>query len=169
MTNPELMKEYILSFVVPSFIENGFTGKFPHYRKNDSDCIELITFQTNKHGGSFTVEVSAIFPRAKDTNCALESIEAQNVTVWDTNNRYRLKGTYDGWFYYNDLYAKRIIGFGKDYFEVSEKTKGKSYVPNGYKLVQEFNEETAKSICNEVNRQMEKAYKWLGKFKKSHK
>ncbi len=163
------MKKYILSNVVPALLENDFTGKYPHYRRIDGDCIELITFQTNKWGESFTVEVSTIFPHAKDSNCALEIIEAEKVTAWDTNNRYRLKGMYDGWFYYQDLYAKRIIGFGKDYLAVSEKQKEGFAVPKGYKLVQEFNEETAKNICNEVNLQLKKAYKWLKKNKKAHK
>ena len=169
MTNRELMKNHILSNVVSRLLENDFTGKYPHFRRVDRDCIELITFQTNKWGSSFTVEVSAIFPHAKDSNCALESIDIEKVTVWNTNNRYRLKGMYDGWFYYQDLYAKRIIGFGKDYLAVSEKKKEDFVVPKGYKLVQEFNEETAKNICNVVNIQLEKAYKWLEKFKKAHK
>ena len=51
----------------------------------------------------------------------------------------------------------------------SEKKKEDFVVPKGYKLVQEFNEETAKNICNVVNIQLEKAYKWLEKFKKAHK
>ena len=169
MTNRELMKKYILSSVVPSFIDRGFTGQFPHYRKVGQDCIELITLQTNKCGGSFTVEVSAIFPCANDKNCAPGSIDGESVTVWDTNDRYRLKGTYDGWFYYHDLYMKRILGFGKDYLTVSEKRKEGSAAPKGYKLVQEFDEETAKCICDEVNRQMNKAYKWLERFKRSRK
>lgn len=169
MKNRELMKKYILSNVASILLENGFTGNYPHFRRINGDCIELITFQTNKSGGSFTVEVSAIFPHAKDSNCALEIIDTENVTAWDTNNRYRLKGMYDGWFYYQDLYAKRIIGFGKDYLAVSEKNKEDFVVPKGYKLVQEFNEETAKNICNVVNIQLEKAYKWLEKFKKAHK
>ena len=169
MTNRERMKKYVLSNVVPMLLGNGFTGMYPHYRKIDGNCIELITFQTNKWGGSFTVEVSAIFPHAKDSNCAHDTIEAEKVTVWDTNNRYRLKGMYDGWFHYNDLYAKRIFGFVKDYLAVSEKQKEDFAVPIGYKLVQEFNEETAINICNEVNIQLKEAYKWLENVKMAHK
>lgn len=36
-------------------------------------------------------------------------------------------------------------------------------------LVQGFDEKTAKRICDEVNRQMNKAYKWLERFKWSRK
>ena len=65
------------------------------------------------------------------------------LTVWDTNERYRIKGMYDGWFYYRDLYSKYIFGYGKDYIDMSENTADPT-VPKGYKLVQRFNEDTAK-------------------------
>ncbi len=162
MTNQELMKKYLLSDVASALLADGFTGTYPHYRKLGRDCIELVTFQTNKYGGSFTVEVSAVFPNRKDTNCAMEKINPDAVNVWDTNLRYRLKGMYDGWFYYQDLYVKRIWGLGKVYFEASEKRKT---VPSGYRLVQKFNEDTARQICDEVNRQLTKAFKWLKKLK----
>ena len=168
MTNHEIMKKSIMSNVVSALAEKGFTGKYPHYRRIDRDCIELITFQTNKWGGSFTVEVSAIFPHSNDTNCTHKQIETESVTAWDTNNRYRLKGMYDGWFYYHDLYAKRVLGFGKVYHSVSENRKSSFVVPKGYRLVQEFSEEKAKAVCDEVNLQLKKAYKWLEKFKKRH-
>jgi hypothetical protein len=70
MTKRELMKNHILSNVVSRLLENDFTGKYPHFRRVDRDCIELITFQTNKWSSSFTVEVSAIFPHGKDLQFA---------------------------------------------------------------------------------------------------
>lgn len=165
MTNREIMKKHLLSDVVSALIADGFTGAYPHYRKLGPDCIELVTFQTNKHGGSFTVEVSAVFPSRKNTNCVSEEIVPDTVNVWDTNLRYRLKGMYDGWFYFQDLYVKRIWGLGKVYFEASGEQKN---FPSGYRLVQAFNETTAKKICAEVNAQLVKAYKWLKRFKEEN-
>ena len=162
MSNREMMKKQLLSNVVAPLLEVGFTGQFPHYRRNFQDCVELVTFQWNKYGGAFTVEVTAVFPNHKDTNCAAERIDVNRVTVWETNRRYRLKGTYDRWFYYQDLYAKRILDFGKDYLPVEDKDS----VPKGYKLVQKFNEDTAKKICDTVNRQLKDAFRWLEKFEK---
>ena len=170
MTNAQIMKKHLEAKVIQPLLDRGFTGKYPHFRKEDDDCIELITFQTNKYGGSFTVEVSAVFPNRDNKNFVMyEGLIADRLNVWNTNERYRLKGMYDGWFYYHDLYMKRILGFGKDYLTVSEKRKEGSAAPKGYKLVQEFDEETAKRICDEVNRQMNKAYKWLERFKRSRK
>jgi len=166
MSNREIMKKHLLSYVVSPLLADGFTGRFPHYRRIGQDCVELVTFQWNKYGGSFTVEVSAVFPNYKDTNCASESIDVCSVNVWETNRRYRLKGMYGGWFYHCDLYAKRIIGFGKGYLTVSEKQKSDFVVPKGYKLVQKFDEETAQKVCDAVNLQLKTAFRWLEKFKK---
>ena len=146
MTNWETMKKHLSENVFSELIANGFTGKYPHFRKAGKDCIELVSFQMNKYGSSFTVEVSCVFPNKKDTNCALESIDADSVTVWDTNRRYRLSGMYDGWFYYSDLYVKRIRGFGKDYIAVNERKDSAGLSSLGYKPVQFFGEETAVKI-----------------------
>ncbi len=170
MTNVQIMRKYLNANVIQPLLARGFTGKYPHFRKETDGCIELITFQTNKYGGSFTVEVSAVFPDKENKNFTLwDGLTIDDLNVWDTDARYRLKGMYDGWFHYRNLYVKRIIGFGKDYFSVSEKQKDNFVAPKDYRLVQEFNEDTAKRICDEVNLQLKKAYKWLEKFKKSHK
>ena len=160
------MKKHLLSAVVFHLLADGFTGRFPHYRRIGQDCVELVTFQWNKYGGSFTVEVSAVFPNHKDTNCAAENIDVATVNVWETNRRYRLKGMYDGWFYHCDLYAKWVIGFGKHYLTVSDRRESDFVAPKGYKLVQKFNEETAQKVCDAVNLQMKTAFKWIGRFKK---
>ena len=68
---------------------------------------------------------------------------------------------YDGWFYYRDLYMKRILGFGKVYLDVSEKQVDDFVAPKGYKLVQKFDETTAIEICREINKQLDVALKWL--------
>lgn len=167
MTNLQIMKKYLETNVIEPLLSQGFTGKYPHFRKKKEDCIELISFQTNNYGGSFTVEVSAIFPDKKNKNFVLgESMPIEDVNVWYTNHRYRLKGMYDGWFYYRDLYSKYIFGFGRNYLDISENNNNPS-IPKGYKLVQQFNENTAEQICEEINKQLIKAFKWLQKYESS--
>ena len=78
-----------------------------------------------------------------------------------------LKGMYGGWFWYRDLYAKHIFGFGRDYLDISEKNREPS-VPKGYKLVQKFDESAAWQICRKVNTQLAKAFVWLDKFEKKN-
>ena len=166
MTNNLIMKKHLQIHVIQPLLAQGFTGKYPHFRREKEKCIELITFQTNKYGGSFTVEVSAVFPDGKNKNFVFwDGLTIDDLTVWNTDNRYRLKGIHNGWFYYRDLYRKHIFGFGKDYLDISENNENPS-VPKGYKLVQKFNEHTAEQICKEINLQFINAFKWLNKFEK---
>ncbi len=168
MTNLQIMKKHLEASIIQPLLSQGFTGKYPHFRREKENCIELIAFQTNKYGGSFTVEVSAIFPDKEKKNFVLDNgMTVDDVNVWYTNNRYRLKGMYDGWFYYRDLYSKHIFGFRKDYVDVSENNYNFA-VPKGYKLVQQFNDDTAKQICKKVNKQLIKAFKWLHTFEKNN-
>ena len=164
MTNIQLMKKCLETQVIQPLLNQGFVGKYPHFKREKENCIEFITFQTNKHGGSFTIEISAAFPNNENKNYVLyDGKEIKDLNVWNTNIRYRLKGMYDGWFYYRDLYSKYILGFGKVYLDISENNTPTS-IPAGYKLVQKFNENTANQICQKVNKQLIKGFRWLQRF-----
>lgn len=170
MTNNEIMKSYLKELVIAPLLADGFTGQYPHYRRVLEDYIELVSIQTNKYGGSFTIEVSVVFPDLPNKNHVdWDGLTIDHLTVWNTNDRYRLKGMYDGWFYYRDLYAKHLLGFRKDYLDVSEKQTSDFVPPKGYKLVQKFNDDTAIEICNEINHQFIDAFKWLRRFEKNNK
>ena len=58
---------------------------------------------------------------------------------------------------------------GKTYMDIAEKDVPTFKVPVGYRCVQTFDEETAKKICTEVNRQLRSAFRWLKKFEKKQK
>lgn len=168
MSQSQKMKSALNKLVIPNLLDRGFEGKYPHYKKIYDDRIELLTFQTNKWGNSFTVEVSTVFlPSSKRNNnfCDSKNKDYDNATVWDTNYRYRLKGMFDGWFYYSDVYEDCL--FSNTYNGVSE-TKAKTYVPQWYeKLVQKADDEIYAKVCAEVNKQMENAYKWWDLFYKN--
>ncbi len=166
MTNNQIMKKYLRTNVIEQLFIQGFTGKYPHFRREKENCIELISFQTNNYGSSFTVEVSAVFPDRENKNFVFwDGLTVDDLTVWNTDKRYRLKGMYNGWFYYRDLYRKYIFGFGKDYIDVNENYSS-TVAPKGYKLVQRFDEHTAGQICDEINKQLVKAFRWLARFEK---
>ena len=168
MTNNQFMKKHLQANVINNLLSQGFTGKYPHFRREKENCIELISFQTNHYGGSFAVEVSAIFPDGENKNFVFwEGLTVDELNVWHTDKRYRLKGMYNGWFYYRDVYSKHVFGLGRDYLDISENDEHPS-IPKGYKLVQQFNENTAVRICEEINKQMKKAWKWLQRFEKSN-
>ena len=166
MTNREIMLKTLNSTVIKDLKSRGFIGKYPDFKKITPDCIELVSFQTNKYGGSFTVEVSAVFPNSKVTNLTNlnASVDEQKVDVACTNQRYRLKGMFDGWFYYRDIY-KLPNG---SYRDVSEK-EAESFSPSAnLKLLQKFDEKTARYICDEINLQLKDAFKWLCKFEQKN-
>ncbi len=171
MSQSQKMKSALNKLVIPKLLERGFEGKYPHYKKIYDDRIELLSFETNKWGNSFTVEISTVFlPSSKRNNnfCDSKNKDYDNATVWDTNYRFRLKGMFDGWFYYTDVYEENI--FSKPTYNAVSETKAKTYVPQRHeKFVQKADDELYAKICDEVNRQMEEAYKWWDSFNKNPK
>ena len=161
------MKRELSKSVISHLLEQGFVGKWPHFRRIHTNYIELLTFQLNKYGGSFIVEISAVFPNCNKKNyIEREDLALAEITVWDTSHRYRLKGMYDGWFYYRDLYKKRLAFFHTHYLDVNEKEEDKFIPPKGYRLVQHFNTETAEVICHSVNFQLKQGFIWMERFVK---
>ena len=56
------MIETLNEHVVPVLRERGFKGSFPHFRRPTERGIHLLTFQFDKWGGGFAVEVAACPP-----------------------------------------------------------------------------------------------------------
>ncbi len=169
MTNRQIMLTALEKHTFPVLMAQGFTGKYPNFKRKLDNCIELISFQTNKWGGSFTIEVSAVFPDSESKNYTLyDGVTEETFGVEATNYRYRFPGMFDGWFYCRDVYCRRTLFLGKHYYIVSEKESAGFIPPKGYKLVQKFNENTAVQICNEINHQFENAYKWLKDFERNN-
>jgi len=170
MSQSQKMRNALSKFVIPNLVEKGFVGEYPHYKRIFDNRIELLAFLPNKWGNSFTVEISTVFfPESKRNSnfCHSDFKSFENVTVCDTNLRYRLKGLYDGWFYYTDVYKQKIIDH-TFYNAVSEK-KSKDYIPaKNEVLVQKANNETYRKVCVEVNKQMAVAFKWWDAFNKNH-
>lgn len=167
MTNREIMLTALKKSIIKDLKSQGFSGTYPHFKRILSDCIELIDFQTNKYGGSFTIEVSAVFPNSKVTNLSdlSATVDSYNVDVSCTNQRYRLDGMFDGWFYYSDVYILPQ-GFYRD---VSEKEADSFSPPEDWNLLQAFDEKTADEICEEISIQLDDAFEWLLKLEQKNR
>jgi hypothetical protein len=48
--------------VVPELRNKGFKGSFPHFRSISEDKIDLLTFQFDRYGGGFVIEVGVCSP-----------------------------------------------------------------------------------------------------------
>ena len=171
MSQSTRMKTALKKHIITPLMDKGFEGKYPHYKKVYDNRIELLSFITNKHGNSFNIEISTIFLPSSKRNSNFISADFNdyyNADISHTNYRYRLKGMYDGWFYYSDLYLSKI-GDIFDYNAVSE-TKALNYIPRSdEKLIQKADDETYQKVCEEINRQMEYAFKWWDAFNKNNK
>ena len=100
----------IKDIVIPVLKEQGFKGSFPHFRRKNEDNIDLITFQFNRWGGSFVVEL-AICPLEGITMVWGEDIQPNKVTAHHINRRFRLGAMSeddDGiWFNFEEAKTKQ--------------------------------------------------------------
>jgi Domain of unknown function (DUF4304) len=91
--------------VVPVLRDMGFRGSFPHFRRIRDTQVDLLTFQFNRYGGSFVVELAYCSPDGFTTTRG-EHIAPQKVQVHDMHPKQRLRlGSHppqknDHWFHY---------------------------------------------------------------------
>ena len=99
------MIETLNEHVVPVLRERGFKGSFPHFRHPTERGIHLLTFQFDKWGGGFAVEVAACPPDGITTHWG-EHIPPTKVRAGDVTpptGRLRLGASdnqSDHWFRY---------------------------------------------------------------------
>ncbi|KKK40093.1 hypothetical protein WQ57_01165 [Mesobacillus campisalis] len=97
------MTNALKKIIIPYLREHGFKGSFPHFRRQNEDNIDLITFQFNRYGGSFVVELAVCSPEGVTMSWG-EGIPPNKLTAYDVNDRYRLsenmKDNTDHWFNY---------------------------------------------------------------------
>jgi hypothetical protein len=66
--------------VVPELRAKGFKGSFPHFHRDSGAYRHLISFQFNKYGGSFVVEVGRCSAYGLETSG--RQIRPNEVTVF---------------------------------------------------------------------------------------
>jgi hypothetical protein len=112
------MEGVLKSVVVPQLRARGFKGSFPHFRRQAVGGIDLLTFQFDRHGGGFVIEI-ARSPAEGITTHWGKAIAARSVTAWDVHpdERLRIKpergaGT-NSWFRYDaeqfEVCARQVL------------------------------------------------------------
>ncbi|HKQ09265.1 MAG TPA: DUF4304 domain-containing protein, partial [Blastocatellia bacterium] len=89
--------------VIPVLRERGFKGSFPHFRRTTERTIHLVTFQFDKWGGGFVVEIAACPPNGVHRPSG-EQIPPTKIRAWDVARRLRLGASdekSDHWFRYD--------------------------------------------------------------------
>ena len=79
------LKEHLL----PVLKDRGFKGSFPHFRRPTDTAIHLLTFQFDKWGGGFAVEIASC-PVEGVTMHWGEHIPPAKVSAHDVTHRLRL-------------------------------------------------------------------------------
>jgi hypothetical protein len=92
--------------VVARLRGSGFRGSFPHFRRPGKQKIDLLTFQFDKWGGGFVLEISKCPPEGITTHWGAH-IAPNNVKAGDMhpNKRLRLQprrgSSTSDWFRYD--------------------------------------------------------------------
>lgn len=96
--------------VVTTLREKGFKGSFPHFRRITDKKIDLLTFQFDKYGGGFVVEVAKCSPKGLTHHWG-EKVPPNKVTAHDVHpdDRLRLNDGPDDWFRYDLANAPESI------------------------------------------------------------
>ena len=59
------MRKAIEKIVIPKLQEAGFEGRYPHFRRNRGEVIDMIAFVPLKYGNGFNVGGTVVFPMEK--------------------------------------------------------------------------------------------------------
>ena len=104
------MNAALQEHVVPVLRGMGFKGSLPHFRRQQPARIDLLTFQFDRHGGGFVVEVATCGVDGTEMHWG-EQIPPNKVTAHDMYppQRQRLTpvGAEDHWFRYDRWWGCR--------------------------------------------------------------
>jgi hypothetical protein len=121
--------------VVPTLRQLNFKGSFPHFRRITSDRINLLTFQFDRNGGGFVIELANCNSKGYET--ALGSSTPPNkLTAQDFYKTKRIQSNMktpnnstDDWFRYDKKY---LFGFGDIFKKVCKDVLSKLEVAEDY-------------------------------------
>lgn len=126
--------------VVPFLREKGFKGSMPHFRRQQSDRINLLTFQHSLYDTKFVIEI-ANCPVNGVTTSWEKQIPKNKVTSHDLGYRMRLgseKHNTDYWFDYGkkSLFSNTFNKIAKEIIELwNEAENWWSKDPYGQKYI----------------------------------
>lgn len=104
------LKEHVVSVLK----RRGFKGSFPHFRRPTDTAIHLLTFQFDKWGGGFVVEIASCSVDGVTMHWG-ERVPPAKVTAQHVNLRLRLGATNeqsDHWFRYD---RQPVLSFSDPY------------------------------------------------------
>ena len=129
------MIKYLNLIVVHALRQLNFKGSFPHFRRLTTDRINLLTFQFDRNGGGFVIEITNCQPNGFTTSWGAK-IEPNKLTAHNLINRKRIQSNMDttgsltdDWFRYDKKY---LFGFGDIYKKVCKDVLSKLDIAENY-------------------------------------
>lgn len=119
------MDAALKEIVVPVLRNRGFKGSLPHFRRLTNSSAELLTFQFDKWGGGFIVEIASCSIDGFTTHWG-KHIPANKLTAQDIhpNSRKRiqpLEGSgVDAWFRFDVADASQVASSLLGHLSVAE-------------------------------------------------
>lgn len=130
----EMIKSLNL-MVVPILRELDFKGSFPHFRRTNDDRLNFITFQFDRSGGGFVIEIANCPINGVDTPF-LKDIKPNKLTAHHLNKRKRIQSNmettsslHEDWFRYDREY---LFGLRNIYKKVSKDVLSKLSIAEEY-------------------------------------
>tara|TARA_R110001583_G_scaffold172166_1_gene325868 strand:- start:111 stop:542 length:432 start_codon:yes stop_codon:yes gene_type:complete len=123
-TERNKMIESLKKIVIPELRNLNFKGSFPHFRRTENEKTNLLTFQFDRSGGGFIIEL-ANWNKSEFKNYWDKIIPLNKLTAHDLNKRQRIhansltkKSGIEKWFRYDQ---REVLSFGNRYDNLSKK------------------------------------------------
>jgi hypothetical protein len=111
-TKADMEREFKAS-IIPWLREEGFKGSFPHFRRPGQSAFDLLTFQFDRHGGGYVIEIAQCPAEGIVTHWG-KAISAREAKAWDVHSSRRKRicgdskpGT-EGWFRFDQTPPKQL-------------------------------------------------------------
>ena len=103
-TERDEMVKSLKEIVIPELRNRNFKGSFPHFRKTENGKTNLLTFQFDRNGGGFIIEL-ANWNKSEFKTHWNKIIPLNKLTAHDLDKRQRIYPNYlieqngtDSWF-----------------------------------------------------------------------
>lgn len=124
----------IKSKIVPELRNSGFKGTYPHFKRIDDESgkVDFLSFQFNKWGGSFIIELAVAYP-CKGKTGNYYSLERQTPECLNksdigfTKERIRIEPKKGKWFEYDEINYEHIVDIAFDKLMKNIKYYDKPY------------------------------------------
>ena len=120
------MNKFLKELVIPELRKLNFKGSLPHFRKTLDGKTNLLTFQFDRNGGGFVIEIANYYESEFTTSWG-KNIPLNKLTAHDLSS-FKRKRIYpkdieneDGqksWFRYD---SNNVFSFGNKYQKLAKK------------------------------------------------